>query len=389
MYFEPRRAEQFQYQVQTKVNLANDEISRLMGDLAILKGQICEYQDKLNKANYKMAQSLCMFDGKDKLTQVSIKTQIAKLQKAHNIRLQEIQTRHNQEVRNLHADFEETMKLIQKKSADNLNQQNLEYDQMVKREKELLRNLQYEFNLSQNSYKSQKFDPEMAQNHDREMKRMKQLEKTIAKRTQERLDTMLEGKARLAECVDALDEMERNHENEMMGYKMKLEALENRYKEKINRETDRHKSMMSALTRKVANYENKINSMQKTLHKIEKHHKKQIDHAIKEGESFHYLAENAKSFANSVSYHDDQYSFSKDSGHFNNHSFYSRSTRNNSNVDELLNRLNQLRENLETKENELMTERTENESLKREIARLKHEEKMSSRRKAWISQSSP
>ena len=59
----------------------------------------------------------------------------------------------------------------------------------------------------------------------------------------------------------------------------------------------------------------------------------------------------------------------------------------NSEASDEKSKLSMLKEKLEKTENQLFKERTENESLKREIARLKHEAKMAPRIEQWKSSS--
>jgi hypothetical protein len=49
----------------------------------------------------------------------------------------------------------------------------------------------------------------------------------IQNRNQERLESLLQAKARLADCVSTLEETERNHTSQMASFKAQLEAMDN------------------------------------------------------------------------------------------------------------------------------------------------------------------
>ena len=76
-------------------------------------------------------------------------------------------------------------------------------------------------------------DAEFRSSHESEVESIRKLEKQIQKQNQERLNSILQGKTKLQECVETIDEMEKNHNTEMENYKAKLDALDQMYQDKI------------------------------------------------------------------------------------------------------------------------------------------------------------
>ena len=374
-----RHVESFQYKIQQRVNLANDEISRLLSDLSLLKGQIVEVTDQIHRIDRQLMQSSQEYIGRNRRQQASLDTYISSLRKNHCLKLQEIQERHSQDLLSLQKEYQHSLDCIQKKSKSQIEKKNSKYDELIQNEKNILKQMELELTQIRNYTNYAKSAPprEVISNHDEQIKRQKQLQRTILKRNQERLDAMNEGKARLADCIATLDDMESNHASEIENYKIKLEALDQRYQAKIVREKENHRREVDAIKKRIEANNYRSNNLQKTIDKVQKHHKMQIKTALEEGEVFQQMSTgtNRSSKSNATN------------GIYEFQGKYASYTSDGKSVDDLMNHLNHLKKILEEKENELMKERTDNESLKRELGRLKHEERMEKRRQSWMNAS--
>lgn len=382
-----KRLDRLQNKIQVKINLANDEIDRLKSDYAIIQGEIIEVMDLLNKLKNNMTQVKHLKSGMNIRKQVSIDTMVSKMKSDYTLRLQELEMSHSQQINILNQDYENSMKEIERHSDIIFEEQVEPLNKQIEQMKEDLKKMKYEYqaissinnqSLSQSSLNSA-MDDEFRSSHDEEVQKIRSLEKKIHATNQERLNSILQGKERLQQCVETIDEMEKNHSTEMDNYKTKLDALDNMYQDKIRLATEKHHRTIETLTKKLNQYNDKINSIQSTIQKVQDHHKLQIDRAIAEGDSLSsQISEKAKQYSASFSGLNLNISIQK--SEISNSNDYSQ-------VRDAMDRLSQLKEKLEKCENELFRERTENESMKREIARLKHEKKMAPRIQNWKSNS--
>lgn len=377
-----KRIERLQHKIQVKVNLANDEIDRLKSDYAIIQGQICEVIDQINQLNNYMTQRKYIQLGINKRKQVSIDTIISKMKTEYNLQIQELETSHSNQISNLNKEYENSMKEIERHSDIKLEEQIGPINKAIEDTKEYLKQIKYEYQAltSNNSSFSQvTTNDEFSSFHDNEIESIKNLEKKIQKQNQERLNSILQGKAKLQECVETIDEMEKTHSTEMENFKSKLDALDKMYQDKIRIKSEKHHKTIEKLTQKLKEYNQKINSIQNTIQKVQNHHKMQIDKALAEGDNLSsQISEKAKQY--SASFSGLNINVSKHKSNVSYFNEYSEASDEKS-------KLSMLKEKLEKTENQLFKERTENESLKREIARLKHEAKMAPRIEQWKSSS--
>lgn len=351
-----RRMEQFRTKVQQHINLADDEISRLTSYLSTIKGDILEANDKLNRLQLRLIQTSQEQSGTSKRQQAALNTKISRIKAAYNKRLQEMNAEHAEETSKLQKNFQKAIDEIHGTLKAKVEQETAPTNELIKQTKAKLQAMQNTFGVSDKIRDDDALE-DIKSIQEVEISQQKQLEKAIQKRTQERLDSLLQAKSRLADCVATIDEMERNHETQMNSYKLKLEALDAQYQNKVKRENERQTKSIEALKRKLSESEKRNFSLQRTIHKIEHHHKMQLDATVREGDNLQY----------SIKTQEVQTQIQ---------------LKENDKLKNLMGKLQLLKNKLETRENELINERTDNESLKREINRLKHESQIAKRRQA-------
>jgi chromosome segregation ATPase len=138
----------------------------------------------------------------------------------------------------------------------------------------------------------------------------------------------------------------------MSTFKTRLEAMDTAHAEKQRREQERQKRLVDGLLRRQEEFEKRAKSMTKTISRIERHHKVQVETAIREGQMLQSDVVVVEAKNQSIA---DQ----------------------NSKLQQWKAKSDQLKKQLEHRENELSQARTDNETMKREIARLQHEARVS------------
>ena len=128
--------------------------------------------------------------------------------------IQSIENRNNQMHTDKEKQINQRIETFNQQFIDFVNQHNLDLDGINTSIK------QHNTEIEQNRiHINESFTNQ--QNEFQELK--SKLEKEIQNQNQERLESILQGKERLQECVETLDEMEKNHSTEMDKYKIKLE----------------------------------------------------------------------------------------------------------------------------------------------------------------------
>lgn len=349
-----RRMEQFQSKVQQNINLADDEITRLASYLQTLKGDIVDVKDQLSRVAIKTAQLQQEATGKEKRYQASIETVVAKLKKEHHSVMKELQERHSQEIAAVYQAYQEEIAEIEKVTNQKIKQRTGPVEELLAQTQN-----QYKRMVEAQSTVDKTLELESMEDirviQELELERQRRLESAIEARNQERLESLLQAKSRLSDCVATLEEMDRNHASKMQSYMTRIETMDSRYQDQMKRETEKHNRVVEQLKRRQYDLDARSAALERTRSKIERNHKRQIEQAIQEGESLKLSIEAHEARSQQTA---------QESGK----------------VQAWAAKLEQLKKKLESSENNLMQARTENEAMKREIARLKHEARMARRR---------
>lgn len=346
--------EQFQSRVQQNVNLADDELLRLANYLSTLKGDIADTKDQLNRVSLKTTQLQQELSGRDKRHVAGRDMSIARCKAKHHTAMQELQERQAHEIGRIHQDFEDKIAEIEILSKVKIQRKTGLVEELISKAQMQIKRLMEMSEQGANAMEEE--TPEDIQELQKlENQRQQRLEKVMDLRNKERLDSLLQAKTRLSDCIATLEEMERNHASNMENYKKRLEAIDARYNQRRKIETEKQERAVDSVKRKYADLERRAMALQKTTRKIERHHKGQILDAVREGEMLKMSVETTEAKSVQV-------------------------RQGNQKVQALTQKRNETRKRLEVSENGLMQARTDNEALKREIARLKHEAIMAKRR---------
>jgi chromosome segregation ATPase len=348
-----RQMEQFQNKVQQNINLADDEIARLSNYLSILQADIADVQDQLTRANIKNNQLSQEQSGRDIRSHANAETVIARLRSEHHSFMQGLQDRQSQEINALHHSFEEAITGLEKMSMQKIATKVGPIEGMIHQAKGDHKRIQDSIGAAEQSLQADALT-DLRELQTVEHRQQQRLETTVQARTQERLESLIQAKGRLSDCVATLEEMERNHASRMATFKTRLETMDARYREKIQRDTERHNRMTAGVKRKITEFDNRGNALQKTASKIERHHKLQIETAVRDGEyvKADVLAAEARTQA---------------------------SSQESAKVQQWTARLEELKQKLQMRENELLQARNQNDGMKREVARLQHEARIAKR----------
>ena len=351
-----RRIEQFQNRVQQKINLADDQIQRNNDYLNSLHVEIVEAQDKIRKLENQVQQKQQVVIGKNQRKKVHQGMQIARLKSNHALTIKELEAALANETEQLHQDFQNTLLEIQKSTPKRIADKIAPIEVEIKKVNDLIAKKQ-----EANSRVEQAIDAEseadIEQTHEMEFNRIKKLETRLQEKNQERLNSLLQAKQQLFECVNTLEEMEQQHNVTMDNLKDQLVAMDEKYEAQVKRDTDNHKKQTTQVRQKIREAEQMVRSLSKSLHRTEKRQKEAISNLNSQTETLqHELITIKKQEA------------------------ILREGQNE--IQEVTTQLSSLRRQLSERETILAKMRADNEMMKREIARVTHEAKIAKRREA-------
>jgi chromosome segregation ATPase len=351
-----RQIEQFQHRVQQKINLADDEIQRLSNHLSTIKAHILDAKDQVNRTKTRVLQARQEVNGREQSYQIHTEAAIARLRTEHHALMLELQQKQSQELDSIHHTFDETLASLEQSTLAKISKRTGPIDELLAATQSQFKHLKDGTGKTANELEREaQQDIESLQQL--EFTRQERLEAMIQNRNQERLQSLLQAKGKLSDCVTTLEEMERNHSSRMGTFRTRLEAMERSFNEKVKRATETQERTVAGLNRRQEEYEKRAKSIAKTIDRIEKHHRVQIDAAVHEAETLQ--ADVLKSEAQTQAM-----------------------TEQTTKIQSWREKSEELKKQLEAKVNELGQTRGNNETMKREIARLQHEARLTGGRRA-------
>lgn len=350
-----RRIERFQNKLQQRINLADDEIARLNDYYASVLAEIANTTDQLDRFQRQSEQKSQNMTGSSKKEIAEHNAAIASMNAQHAKDLIEIQEKHSQEIMSLQRDFEDTLKEVDKWAQSCIEQKTFSIDQDIG--KTTIKIDQTKQSLAMSTSEVQNDEVNGTQQQlDYETDRIRRLEEKLKTRNQERLETLLALKSRLSECTQVLEEVDQSHSNAMNNYIYKLESTDKRYEERIQKEAEKHEKELFGYQRQLENLKRKISSYQNQIERT----------SIRGREKIASVEQNSVQILTSV--------------HITSVNAQTTISNELTNIDKANEDLSKKERELADLENELLQKRTKNESLKREIARLRHEALIKERR---------
>jgi chromosome segregation ATPase len=186
---------------------------------------------------------------------------------------------------------------------------------------------------------------------DFERTRLDGLEDRVKQLSQERLDKLNGLKDRLAESLNVLEDLERAHCKKVEQFKSRLDAEDRAYQGKLAKLAEEQKKTIAAMAREHAQLVQRAKSQEKAVQQLETQSESERDRADEE------IAKLRKDIDTALaeSKCDDA------------------EKQTNATLSSTMQTLQRTEQILAEKENDVVKLRMENESLKREVARIRHE----------------
>lgn len=343
-----RRVERFQNRFQQRVNLADDELARLNTYYNSLRAEVVDAQDKLNRIKIQTEQVYEVVSGNVAKANAEHKARIALIKANHSKKVAESQKLHDDEMIKYHSDYEKTLKEVEEWSKTMVDNHTKDIDDQIEHVMNLMDKIRNAIPQSDEETGDQINDAKRLLEFD--LNQTSRLEEDLKRKTEERLEILSQLKEKLFESVSTLEELDSHHANVMRNISGKISTIDERYQEKIKQETEKQNHIKNELETKLNDLNFKIAAVQRLINATEDNAKSKLEQVSQEADS---LKSDVMIF-----------STSQPPNNSMEQTELMNSTREYDDVEKLLS----------VKENELIQTRTQNESLKREIARLKHEE---------------
>jgi hypothetical protein len=353
-----RRIQRFQFKVQQRVTLADEEITRLSLYQKNLEAEIADVRDQLRIFTNQTTQVRTQETGKEKRQQTHREAVLAQLRADHVRQVSELETTNEEEVASFQQEFEQALEDAEKWGEQHIATSSADLDRELERVNAAIdreRNTGLESALDPNESADMEC---LRQLLDFERTRIDGLEDRVKQLSQERLDKLNGLKERLGESLNTLEDLERAHCKRVEQFKSRSDAEDRAYQGKLAKLTEEQKKAITALSREHAALVQKVKGQEKVVQQLESQSETERDRADEE------IARLRKDIDNALaeSKCDDA------------------EKQTNETLSSTMQNLQRTEQILTEKENDVLKLRMENESLKRDVARIRHEGLLAARR---------
>ena len=349
-----RQMSKFQARVQQELILKDDEIERLKSDITQTNAEIVQIEDQINIEKQRNDQANAKKTGNIRKQKASIETIKARLNAAHAEKLQRITEEQSNLIDEIHHEFETKLAQIEQYSDTVIAQKTKPVTDEIKKTKEQIEKLKQKITDQEKKGHSDTED-EIMENQEIEISRVQRLENALKDKNKERFDSLIAAKAQLSQCVSTLEESEKEHRVNIDNLLQRLRQLDDKYDDRIKRMKDVHEREIEPLKRRKAEVEKRLQTTMRAMDSADAQHRRTLGGILSQGDAL-------KLEYQSVCSRSVQQQAEDDKARATNSKFES------------------LQKQLAEKEQILAEQRSANESMKREVMRLRHEARVAKRR---------
>ena len=361
-----RKLEQFQTKVQQSMELADDEISRLSNYLNSVKVEIINLKDQITRYDNQYIQDQHEKKGILAKEKSKRETQLAKFEAEHHAAVLEMNKEHAATLDVMQKDYEKTLAEIEANSTRKAEKELKKFDEKASKLETQISRITKRLNnsksFSMDDEEEEEFDPEedetkyMQDTLNIEETKIASLEESIKQRDAERLQSLTKSKQQLSDAVNALETLEKQHVQKMENYKSQIESIDAKYKKELTALGNGQKKNLLPSKKRMASAKKRILQLQQQIAKTEEQQNSKLLALTDKRDRL------KSEFVSVTSKNIEKPSYEE--------------------AHEVERQADALRGQIESRESDLAALRSENQSLKREIGRLKHISRVAKRRSA-------
>ena len=341
-----RTVEFCQYRLQQAISLCDDEIERLSRRLNFYKSEILDMKQKIEGAEKEIAEGQGKREAQARKVETGIQIRLARIRTEQHQRIQDLQKRNAEEVERLQQSFEETLAGLRQAEEQKLAEKTSAIEGEMKKVLSNSTRHQEEIEeiLSTKAKMEEERDEDVEESCDAIIADLQHL---LTIRNEERVANLAQSKSKLAQCVDAIEAMERHHTIRVQELQAQLDSIDKAHEENVDVIKRQQQTKMQRLKAQLAEREKSLEALTKASRRLEKENQAQLRQTLNELDRMKFKP----SVQDTMEVTEAQ----------------------KSNLAKLQSEIASLQKELKASEDELDEKRRENEGLKREIGRLKHE----------------
>jgi hypothetical protein len=271
-----RRVERFQARAQQEINLADDKIDRYREYLSVRQAEIVEVEDQLRRFANERNQILSQQAGIQKHLSVAKQARISQLRSEHENAISALVKQQEEDITALTRNFQSMLDLRNANAQTNSNKKQNGIRRSIEEAKSTIGKLQRHI-TEINTVFDTDLEEDAAEKHRLEAERIRYLEEAVKEHESYRLECLLQGQDKLAECVRTLEGMGEAHGIRLDKLQTRLEDMDDNHERKLQEVSSKSSGEIRTLKRRIKEEELKTQRLQKAVKKAEERHRLEIE----------------------------------------------------------------------------------------------------------------
>jgi chromosome segregation ATPase len=276
-----RKARAFQFRIQQTLSLRDEEIERLSTHLTTLKSTILLSKQRLRELDQEIQDASEYRRGDENRRQATRSAALARFKSSHHQSIQEMQQSQTGEIEHEQELFEQELEAISETGARKLDEAEADLDQAIAKFRGQLQGYQREAASIQEHEESVAADMLASIDtvgHDA----IANLQDMIKQRNTERFQNLQGSRMKLASCVETLDTMGRSHSLAVADRRRALKEIEQRYETDLAKLEERHRPKLARLAQRLGDTQERTKTLLRAAHHLEHTNQRQLKATLKD-----------------------------------------------------------------------------------------------------------
>ena len=262
-----RQIQEFQFKIQQKIKLQDQEINRLSEHLVNLKSKIIENQKKSSKLDDQIEQAQEERESQIQKRNIMRKSEKSRINVLHFQQIQQLQQQQAAEVEQLQKEFQECLDKVGAQSKEKSSEESAAIENELENSRDLLNSLKEaleEAKTQREDCSSTTFE----QVGEVDQGVIDELRETLSIRNQDRMRNLQRSKEKLQQCIGLIEDLDRKQEIAVQQRRQKKRDYDKNYEETVmslNQEREAQRADEQARLREAAIRNKKLQRANKRL----------------------------------------------------------------------------------------------------------------------------
>jgi chromosome segregation ATPase len=272
-----RRIQYCHFRIQQAISLCDDELERLTNRLTQLKSDILTTRMQIGDTDRQIAELRDAREGDSRRRRASLEVSLSRMRSAHYQRAHDLQHTQAAEIERLQTDFEAAFASHAQTSQELLQGEEADLDCQAQK-------IEAHLELLKGQIESVVAEDESAKEPYEEVNSavLEELQVMLQSRVEERLANLSQSKAKLGQCIDVIERMERDHKVQVDELRSRIQARDERYQSDLDAIRTREDFKVARLKHQLVDIEAKLAKLAKAARHLTHDNQAQLQQTMSE-----------------------------------------------------------------------------------------------------------